>query len=298
MTAKRRNLKDFVLGDEEPVSKREIPIESIVLSNQPRRSFDEDKLKELSNSILKHGVLQPLLVRPLPQGKYELVAGERRLRAAKMAELTEVPVIIRNLSDADAWQLALIENLQREDLNRIDETEGILQLLSMRLEAEIAEVKSLLHRMLNEAKGKIAGVGKDTEQSQEVEAVFQGLSLMSWQSFVRNRLPLLNLPEEILAVLREERIAYTKAVEIAKVKDAEQRMGLLRETIAANLTLTEIKKQVAAINGREPTGSNAFKDRFHSIYQLLKKSSAWSNPDKEERLKSLLEQIEALLEDP
>ena len=82
--------------------------------DQPRKIFDEDALAELADSIAKHGVIQPLLVRPMPDGSYQLVAGERRWRASRMAGLTEVPVVIKELSDDEAMALALIENLQRE----------------------------------------------------------------------------------------------------------------------------------------------------------------------------------------
>ncbi|HZJ77302.1 MAG TPA: ParB/RepB/Spo0J family partition protein [Clostridia bacterium] len=91
---------------------------------QPRKNFDEDSLSELAESISKYGVIQPLLVRPLTDGAYQLVAGERRWRAARIAGLTEVPVVIKELSDDEAMALALIENLQREDLNPIEEALG------------------------------------------------------------------------------------------------------------------------------------------------------------------------------
>ncbi|MEE1284138.1 MAG: ParB/RepB/Spo0J family partition protein, partial [Acutalibacteraceae bacterium] len=97
--------------------------------NQPRKYFDDEALSELAASIEKHGVIQPLLVRPLPGGTYQLVAGERRWRASRMAGLTEVPVVIKELSDADASALALIENLQREDLDPIEEAEGYKYLM-------------------------------------------------------------------------------------------------------------------------------------------------------------------------
>ena len=96
---------------------------------QPRKHFDETALSELAQSIEKHGVIQPLLVRPLPDGGYQLVAGERRWRAARMAGLAEVPVVIRDLSDEDAMALSLIENLQREDLDPIEEAEGYRTLM-------------------------------------------------------------------------------------------------------------------------------------------------------------------------
>lgn len=97
--------------------------------DQPRKVFDEDALAELADSIAKHGVIQPLLVRPMPDGSYQLVAGERRWRASRMAGLTEVPVVIKELSDDEAMALALIENLQREDLNAIEEAQGIKSLM-------------------------------------------------------------------------------------------------------------------------------------------------------------------------
>ena len=96
---------------------------------QPRTKFDEEALSELENSIREHGVLQPLLVRPMSDGTYRIVAGERRWRAARRAGLTEVPVIIRSLTDAEAAAIALIENLQREDLNAIEEAVGIRRLI-------------------------------------------------------------------------------------------------------------------------------------------------------------------------
>lgn len=96
---------------------------------QPRKEFDEKSLAELADSISQHGILQPLLVRPLLDGGYQIVAGERRFRAARMAGLTEVPVVIRDLSDSETMQLALIENLQREDLSPVEEAMGYKKLM-------------------------------------------------------------------------------------------------------------------------------------------------------------------------
>jgi ParB family chromosome partitioning protein len=135
------------------------PIAAITLpspSLQPRRSFDPDKLEQLASSIKKLGILEPILVRQKASGEYELVAGERRYRAAKIAGLSEVPVVVRELSDKEALHLSLIENLQREDLNPIDETEGILQLLSLKLKLSVQEVVALLYRIEHEVKGVTA----------------------------------------------------------------------------------------------------------------------------------------------
>ncbi|MFW9265535.1 ParB/RepB/Spo0J family partition protein, partial [Nostoc sp. CALU 546] len=153
--ARRNSLKDDWKFDADLSNVHEISIDSITLpSNQPRRYFDPQKLQQLKESICTHGILEPLLVRPLEKiGQYELVAGERRYRAAKEAGLPLVPVTVRELTDAEAVQLALVENLQREDLNPVEETEGILQLLSLKLQIDVAEVTSLLYRMRNEVVG-------------------------------------------------------------------------------------------------------------------------------------------------
>lgn len=103
--------------------------EIIPNKDQPRKTFDEGALQELADSISQHGVLQPLLVRPLPTGGYQLVAGERRWRASRMAGLKEVPVVVKDLTDVETMEIAIIENLQREDLNPIEEAEGLQALI-------------------------------------------------------------------------------------------------------------------------------------------------------------------------
>lgn len=96
---------------------------------QPRKEFDEGTLGELADSIAQHGVLQPLLVRPIPGGGYQIVAGERRWRAARMAGVSEVPAVVREMNDGEVMELALIENLQREDLNPLEEAQGYQSLI-------------------------------------------------------------------------------------------------------------------------------------------------------------------------
>ena len=97
--------------------------------SQPRKQFDEEALSELADSIAAHGVLQPLLIRPTSGGTYQIVAGERRWRAARLAGLTEVPALIREINDEEMDQLALIENLQREDLNAVETAQGYRRLM-------------------------------------------------------------------------------------------------------------------------------------------------------------------------
>ncbi len=226
-----------VTTEDEYSSPSHLPVKAIQKSpRQPRRYFEPEKQEQLVLSVKQHGILEPLLVRPLNKGKYELVAGERRYRAALEVGLTEVPAIIKELTDEEALQIALIENLQRVDLNPVEETEGILQLLSIQLQQEVEPVVALLYRMENEAKGKVTQNVLGNSEGAKVREIFESLGIISWESFVSSRLPLLNLPEEILKAIRQGKIAYTKAQVIARVKEKTQREDLLMEAIAANLS--------------------------------------------------------------
>ena len=139
---------------------------------QPRKEFSEESLSELADSIRLHGVIQPLLVRRLPSGSYQLVAGERRWRASRMAGLTEVPVVIRDLDDVEAMEIALIENLQRQDLNPIEEAMGYRQLMDK-------------YSMTQEQVAQRVGKSRPA---------------------VANALRLLNLPEEVVEMVREGQV--------------------------------------------------------------------------------------------
>ncbi len=291
---------------------------------QPRRYFDPSSLQELVASIKLHGILQPLLVRPLPQGGYELVAGERRYRAATEAQLSEVPVVVKELDDESALAISLIENLQREDLNPLEETEGILQLLAIKLKSELEEVPRTLYRLQKALKNqddelsaeRIIESKNDEEESSHnvmgnnesgqsnidkeelsiVEEVFKGLGLMNWSSFVKNRLPLLNLPEELKLALREGQIAYTKAKAIASLKDEVQRAVLLAEAIEKQLSLTQIKEKLKEL---QPVSSSSqpqeIPDRLKAAYQQVKKTRIWEDKKKRRQLETLLNKLEALI---
>ncbi|WP_233719008.1 ParB/RepB/Spo0J family partition protein [Nostoc mirabile] len=346
-----------------------IKLSDIVLpQHQPRRYFDPQALKELVSSVKQHGILQPLLVRPIGGGKYELVAGERRYRAGQSALLEVAPVVVRELSDDQAFQLALIENLQREDLNPVEETEGILHLLAIRLHCDIEAVKSLLYRMknahskgeqpskssLNESRKNVSpnpdnpqsednvsdhlaeknesrknvspnpdnpqtgdnvsdhladetesrknvSPNLDEEQSNTVQQVFESLGLMNWLSFITTRLPLLNLPEEILMALRSGQLEYTKAQVLARVRNNEIRKKLLSEAIANDWSLSQIKEKIAAWTDDEQASSskasNQIPDRLQNITQRIKKRQLWKEPRKQKQLVNLLNKLEALLGD-
>lgn len=158
---------------------------------QPRRAFDPAKLEQLTISVRERGVLQPLLVRPVGE-RYEIVAGERRWRAAQQAGLQEVPVLVRTLTAEEAQQLALIENLQREDLNAVDEVDAKLALVALALGVTPEGARTRLLQMLREPPG---------EDHAQIEDLFQVLG-ETWTYFAKNKLRILNWPAAILTAVR------------------------------------------------------------------------------------------------
>ena len=172
------------LGKEAPEVLR-LPLDLLRVRGQPRRRFEN--LVALAESIREKGVLQPLLVRRVGEA-YEVVAGERRLRAAAMAGLKEVPARVLELSDKEARLLALVENLQREDLNPYEETLGVLALLSEDLGRSVEGVVGLLRKMKNAKEGRVRDNVVPTAEARRVEELFKALGRMSWESFVQHRL--------------------------------------------------------------------------------------------------------------
>ena len=269
----------------------------VVPEQQIRRYFDPEKMAQLTASVKEHGILENLLVRPLPKRKgfYQLVAGERRYRAAKEAKLTEVPVTVKDLTDEEALAISLVENLQRDDLNPVEETEGIILFLSHRLKSSEAEVSSLLYKLNNETKKNLNHNVMVKSEIETIEQIFREIGLMSWQSFVSNRLPLLKLPEDLLESLRKGKIAYTKAKAIAKIFDAEAREKLLDEAIECSLSLTQIQERVADILPKKEKYD--LRNRFDATYKQVRKAKdIWQDPQKQKKLKSLLKQLEKLME--
>jgi ParB family transcriptional regulator, chromosome partitioning protein len=262
---------------------------------QVRRYFDPQKMEDLIKSIKTYGILENLVVRPLPDGQYQLVAGERRYRAARALGLTEVPVLILDLSDLEARQIALIENLQREELNPVEETEGVLQLLSIQLELEKQDVVSLLYKLQNARTRKVNHNVMVQEQQAVVEEIFTKLGRWSWHSFVKNRLPLLSLPPDILEALERGEIAYTKAMALKTVKDDALRNELLQQAIAENLSLSQIKARIkqGQLNEAEEASPSS---QLQTTYQRLQKAKLWQqDPKKWQKVNSLLQKIDALL---
>lgn len=268
-------------------------------AQQPRRYFDPEKMTQLVLSVTEHGILEPLLVRTLDESNtYELVAGERRYRAAKEAGLNEVPAVVRDLTDEQAVQLALIENLQREDLNPIEETEGVLQLLALKLKISVSEVPKLLYRMQHEAKGKVAHNVMGSPEDEAVQAVFAALATMSWESFVNNRLPLLNLPDDVLEALQQGKISYTKAQAIARLKDEDQRKVLLEEAIAQDFSLTQIKERIDSLKSNAAAADQpSLRSQIDDVLKLAKRSKVWDDPKKQKKLEKVLADLRSLVSD-
>jgi ParB family transcriptional regulator, chromosome partitioning protein len=275
-----------------------VAIGQIVLpSKQPRRYFDPDRMAQLVQSVQEHGILEPLLVRPIGEDKYELLAGERRLRAAQEIGLEEVPIVSREFSDRQALQVALIENLQREDLNPVEETEAVMELLALALEVEQPEVVAVLNQVANAQKRGLELTENVFRQHEQIEELLKGIGRFTAQSFRSSRLPLLNLPEDVLETLRQGKLEYTKARAIAQVKDEPQRKKLLKQAVSKGLSLVEIKGQVAELKipGEPDDGAVSFIDRFDLVYRQVKKVKLWDDPKKLRKLEKMLAELEAMV---
>ena len=293
---RKRRLQDF---DSPGIVQDTLPLDSIAppLYN-PRTYFDPEKLQQLADSFSVHGLIGRLTVRPV-EGKdkpYELVAGERRFRAAILANLTEVPVEIKELSDQQAIALALEENLNREDLNPIEETEGILQLLSLSSGLEKPEITSLLYKM-------VKGRNVPTPFKEVVVKVFESIKNLTWPTFARDRLRLLNLPNPILEAIKQGQIEYTKGIEIAKVQAQSVQDELLDEVITNNLSIKQIKDKIAQHKGKTSTDYSALstEDLIKDIRQTYQKFSrskkVWSDQKNRKKIETLLKQLKSLIEE-
>ena len=184
---------------------------------QARKQFDEAALSELADSIAQHGVLQPLLVRPIIGGGYQLIAGERRWRASRIAGLTQVPVIIKELTDDEAAVISLIENLQREDLNPIEEAYGFASLI------------------------------KDFDLTQEEAARRVGKS----RPAVANALRLLRLPQEVIDAVREGKLSAGHARALAAIDDEKTAIFAAKTVMEKGLSVRETEKLVKALTAEK-----------------------------------------------
>lgn len=206
--------------------------------DQPRRTFDETALAELADSIREHGVIQPLIVRPMPSGVYQIIAGERRWRASRMAGLSEVPVIVRELSDEQAMELALIENLQREDLNAIEEAQG--------------------YQVLMQQYGL----------TQEQVAAQVGKS----RPVIANALRLLNLPDPVLQQVRDGALSAGHARALLSIEEPGQMLQVAQKAALGLMTVRDIermgRKRAGKAEKLENHGILSEEERFYKEAQI------------------------------
>ena len=279
-------------GEEKAPVAETVPLSALVPQAQPRKRFEA--LEALAQSIREKGVLQPLLVRPLGDGRYAIVAGERRYRAAQMAGLSQVPVRVLDLSEREARLLALVENLQRQDLNPYEETVGVLELLSEELGKPKEEVVSLLQRMRDETRGKVPHNVVGSLEAQKVEEVFRALGRMSWESFVQHRLPLLGLPEDLREALEAGAIPYTAALELKKVRDEALRGKLLLEA-RSGLSLRELKAKVREALAKKKAPPVWYKELGARLVRLDLEGLP---PERRRAVEGKMRELLALLEGP
>lgn len=189
----------------------EVPIESIEANpEQPRKLFKSAELEELSNSIKEYGVLQPVILKAVDEGKYILIAGERRYRAASMAGLTRIPAVIKNMEEEEAALIALVENVQRENLNYIEEARAYKRLMND----------------FNLTQGEIAQrVGKQ-------------------QSTISNKIRILSLPPDIQEALTENRLTERHARALLRLTEEEDRKNVVQRVIKHNLNVKQTEKLI------------------------------------------------------
>ena len=207
---------------------REIDVDRILPnSHQPRKNFDEDALNELANSIREHGVVQPIVVRPLDDGFFQLIAGERRWRASQRAGLSKVPAVIREAGEHSALELALIENLQREDLNPMEEAEAYSRLI-----ADFGMTQEEVARRVGKNRATIA-----------------------------NMLRLLRLPPEDQQWLRENRLSTGHAKALLSLSDLSAILDSARKIIQGNYSVRQaemlVSRYSSSANGKDDSTGTA-----------------------------------------
>jgi len=227
--------KDIAPGEADLV--KQLKIDQITLNPwQPRDHFDESRLAELAQSIRIKGVIQPVLVRKNPQGGYELIAGERRLRASKLAGFDEIPAVIKDILDQDILEIALIENLQRADLNPVEEAKAYKNLLEQ-------------HSYTQDKLAQRIGKNRST---------------------IANLLRLLALPAEILNDLTEGRISQGHGRALLSVEDPKRRLELRDKTLAEDLSVRQLEQLAAQKpTPKDPVAPVKISPEFELLRQKL-----------------------------
>src|SRR5271155_4806228 len=201
---------------------RELPVEMIVANpKQPRRRFDEEALQALAGSLGERGVLQPVLVRAKPGGTYELIAGERRWRAAQIAGLERIPALVRARGDAEALELALIENMAREDLSSIEEARACAALVE-----ELGLTREEVGRRVG--RGRVA---------------------------VSNLMRLLDLPDEVIELLEDDRLSEGHGRALLLAEDHGARGSLARTAVTEGWSVRVVEARARGSNGAAPNNA-------------------------------------------
>ncbi len=292
------------LGGSEPeatVAPAHIAIDAISYNDQqPRHHIDPTALAQLTASVRQRGVLEPVLVRRVGEG-YELVAGERRTRAAQDAGLRVVPAIVLDLDDREALEISIIENLQREDLNAVEETEAVLALLGLTLDLDRPGVLGLLHDLYQQERGRASDDRFDDDQRAVAATLFERLGRFTPVSFLVNRVPILSFPDELLDAVRTGRLAFTKAQAIARVDSHAARATLLREAIEQDLSLSQIRRRITEIRSDDvaerPVGERVVLALNATKRLLSRRRVAALSDDERRRLSELLEDVQRLFEE-
>lgn len=202
--------------------------------SQPRKTFDENALAELADSIREHGIIQPLLVRKLDSGGYQLVAGERRWRASRMIGLDEVPVVVKDLSDTEVMELGLIENLQREDLNPLEEAAGYKELMAT-------------YGLTQDQVAKRVGKSR---------------------SAIANSLRLLNLPDQIRPYLMNGQLTMGHAKALLGLDSESAMVSAAKEAVAKGLSVREVEKLASKKSTETSKEQSAKKERRNKDHYL------------------------------
>lgn len=263
---------------EEIVEEQKKPADEISINlidinkEQPRKHFDEDKLRELSESIAQHGIIQPLVLKPTDNGRYIIIAGERRYRAARMAGLKQVPAVIKEVNDQQLLQLALIENIQREDLNAVEEAEAIRELVE-RYSLNQEEAAAILGRSRSAVANSLRLLAlSETMQKYIIDGKLSAghaRALMGIKDKVLQEKAALHVIEQQFSVRDTEQ--YVKKL-ITPKKPAAKKINL--EFEAAERELGEALETKVQLKGNVKRGRIVIeyfsKEQLYALYDLLK----------------------------
>ena len=270
--------------------------------DQPRNHIESQEIELLAKSLNNFEQLAPIIVRPIEgSDKYRIVVGEKRYRAALLAGKKEIEVKIRNLSDEEAYEIALVENRLRGGLNPIDDTIGTLNILEKKTFLEREEIVNYLHKIGNNKE-----VPSDFLET--AKEVFARVSDISIKTFAKKRLRLLNLPVFIFEAIRKGKISYPNAVMFAKIKDEIVAQKLLEQAIVEKWNREKITEEINKIQGGQKNVGNKYahfseeelSDMFRETYKKVSKVSRsqkiLQNQKKRKQLEKIIEAMEKILD--